>query len=1222
MADIYAQNGPAPPTLQPPAFLQNAIGALNTYGNGGQQPGMYPPGFNPRAIPQPDPTSFGNTERADTAQPYQPYTPGPFDFQGSNQGVAGQTGYDIAKGISEIPGVGGALNYASNAVARGPLLTAAGMNPDVNAAVAGGAEPKQVLADYWQRASENAAMGAVGGLENAGAKAAARLITTAEGGVADAGLLTRALQTAAGTEGVPISQHPVFTEYSAKGKFGPTNPRAHGGDIGTATRAVMAGDEDALKLLGDDLSNQLIQNKVADMMRRSGAPEDVVRRGLAITIASDGAKAAEASAQDVVKAGEALTPPPATTIADTNVAAVRDAIQNPSTLGEVRITGGGKVIDTGAVGADRDASLKAMGVQSDPIQGVVNEFNNLLPTAADPDLLARRAEGRIFTLQSQDPRLMSDTALSRAKDAIAEMKQRAAGDHSPTAPATAEYVPVPGEAPPFNASSAEQKAWLDKHLSDKYQAEQAAGGGGGAEKPPTGTGAPEPPKGPKQTGREVAQTLASQAMYLFTDAQRAALIVGHLPLLRQALPMMADAVARGQPQEIALALGRTVQGLVSEGRFNQMSQGFVDSLESAGIRGGDRLIAQLHGPVSATEEFGLRSVLGNIPVVSNLNRMYPTMLNSLRTGAALHLAEMQKLALGRVDPEKVITAVNELSGRGDLPGGPKAAEGLSNVFFGPKLLSATWQVPAKAIQSAGRIASTIPGNAKDFILHDGTLAGKPIDPVDLFRVRSLTAYVAAGVGLMKLGQSFGLQIVTDPYDRDFGRMILPGGARIDLWSGFGTEARLIAQEWHTFQQHDLPTNLGGEGRPRGPLDESGGDLAIRYLRGKLNPGAATVIGDYVFGKTLADKPPSLDPLIPQAPLSIGAGLTSDPGNEPTVKGEQPPQGAPTFDIVKALLAEAGAGVIPTPRKVVYDGLGAAMGEPTYGSGSILQTYSQLALASQGSTTPWHGGDPVMAAPATTIGTGANTIQLDPNTADRYVRAVGQARDAALGPLVNSPEFQQLSTGEQQKRFDAAREKADHDATVKFLAADIVHETDPKVVVAEAIDNLTKQTNTKDKAYWVATLDRAGKLTPDVKAAIDSLKEVPPGEKQPFTADEYVKAAPRVHEYLAHVPYGTDARPFGTSADWVAVDEARQQQSAREDALVRGGINPTLAKQQAEMEVLRSLPPIQQQLLHNGALLENPARRLMTKQYGSLLTRFLGPKPNTYQESDSAYRNFP
>jgi hypothetical protein len=1118
MADIYAQNGPAPPTLQPPAFLQNAIGALNTYGNGGQQPGMYPPGFNPRAIPQPDPTSFGNTERADTAQPYQPYTPGPFDFQGSNQGVAGQTGYDIAKGISEIPGVGGALNYASNAVARGPLLTAAGMNPDVNAAVAGGAEPKQVLADYWQRASENAAMGAVGGLENAGAKAAARLITTAEGGTADAGLLTRALQTAAGTEGVPISQHPVFTEYSAKGKFGPTNPRAHGGDIGTATRAVMAGDEDALKLLGDDLSNQLIQNKVADMMRRSGAPEDVVRRGLAITIANDGAKAAEAAPADVVKAGEALTPPPATTIADDNVAAVRDAIQNPSVPSDV----------------------------------------------------------------------------------------------------------VPGESPPFNGTLAEQRAWLDKRLADRYAAEhpEEAGGAGGGQTPPTATGGDEPPKGPKQTGREVAQTLASQAMYLFTDAQRAALIVGHLPLLRQALPMMADAVARGQPQEIALALGRTVQGLVSEGRFNQMSQGFVDSLESAGIRGGDRLIAQLHGPVSATEEFGLRSVLGNIPVVSNLNRMYPTMLNSLRTGAALHLAEMQKLALGRVDPEKVITAVNELSGRGDLPGGPKAAEGLSNVFFGPKLLSATWQVPAKAIQSAGRIASTIPGNAKDFILHDGTLAGKPIDPVDLFRVRSLTAYVAAGVGLMKLGQSFGLQIVTDPYDRDFGRMILPGGARIDLWSGFGTEARLIAQEWHTFQQHDLPTNLGGEGRPRGPLDESGGDLAIRYLRGKLNPGAATVIGDYVFGKTLAGKPPSLDPLIPQAPLSIGAGLTSDPGNEPTVKGEQPPQGAPTFDIVKALLAEAGAGVIPTPRKVVYDGLGAAMGEPTYGSGSILQTFSQLALASQGSTTPWHGGDPVMAAPAITIGSGANTIQLDPTTADRYVRAVGQARDAALGPLVNSPEFQQLSTGEQQKRFDAAREKADHDASVKFLAADIIREKDPKVVVAEAIDNLTKQTNTKDKAYWVATLDRSGKLTPDVKAAIDSLKEVPPGEKQPLTADEYVKAAPRVHEYLAHVPYGTDARPFGTPADWVAVDEARQQQSAREDALVRGGINPTLAKQQAEMEVLRSLPPIQQQLLHNGALLENPARRLMKKQYGTMLTRFLGPDPNTYQESDSAYRNFP
>jgi hypothetical protein len=637
----------------------------------------------------------------------------------------------------------------------------------------------------------------------------------------------------------------------------------------------------------------------------------------------------------------------------------------------------------------------------------------------------------------------------------------------------------------------------------------------------------------------------------------------------------------------------------------------------------------MHGPVGATEEFALNSILGSDKIlgtipnpIANLNRMYPAMLNSLRTGAALQLAEMQKISLGRVDSRAIIDAVSELSGRGGAPDDRRTAEALSAVFFGPKLLSSTWQVPIKAIQSAGRIVSTIPANARDFLLTDGALKGKPIDPVDLFRVRSLAAYVAAGAGLMRLGNAFGLQIVTDPTDRDWGRMILPGGSRIDLWSGFGSEARLIAQEWNTFQQHDLPTNLGGAGRPRGPFDDTMFDLATRYLRGKLNPGLATVIGDYVFGKTLDGKPPSLDPLIPQVPLSVEAGLQSDPGNSPTVKGEPAPPGTPQFDLGKALLAEAGASVISTPRKTVYDGLGAALGEPSYGSGSILKAYSDLVIASMGNTVKWHGGDPVMAAPGTTIGTGANTIQLDPITADRYIRAVGQARDAALGPLVNSAEFQNAGDSRKQALFDAALQKADHDAAVRFLASDIVHETDPKLIAAEAVDNFIKQGTYKDKAYWVATLDRAGKLTPDVKNAIDSLKDTPPGEKEPITAEEFRRAAPMVHEYLAHVPYGTDGKPFGTPADWVAVDAARAAQSAREDTLIRGGMNPSLARQQAELEVVRTLPPLQAQILRNGALLENPARRVLAQKYGSMLTRFLGSKPNTYQESTSQYTDFP
>ena len=59
-------------------------------------------------------------------------------------------------------------------------------------------------------------------------------------------------------------------------------------------------------------------------------------------------------------------------------------------------------------------------------------------------------------------------------------------------------------------------------------------------------------------------------------------------------------------------------------------------------------------------------------------------------------------------------------------------------------------------------------------------------------------------------------------------------------------------------------------------------------------------------------------------------------------------------------------------------------------------------------------------------------------------------------------------------------------------------------------------------FRVRALDRAGKLTPEVTAAIDGLKEPLPGDKAPYTVAEYLRAAPIVHEFMSHVPYGTDA----------------------------------------------------------------------------------------------------
>ncbi len=75
----------------------------------------------------------------------------------------------------------------------------------------------------------------------------------------DARALTHALQTQVGTEGVPLSQHPVFEQYGSA--FLPAGQRAaHGGDLGTAARAVMAGDKDAIRLLTPRIAREIMDN--------------------------------------------------------------------------------------------------------------------------------------------------------------------------------------------------------------------------------------------------------------------------------------------------------------------------------------------------------------------------------------------------------------------------------------------------------------------------------------------------------------------------------------------------------------------------------------------------------------------------------------------------------------------------------------------------------------------------------------------------------------------------------------------------------------------------------------------------------------------------------------------------------------------------------------------------------------------------------------------------
>jgi hypothetical protein len=237
--------------------------------------------------------------------------------------------------------------------------------------------------------------------------------------------------------------------------------------------------------------------------------------------------------------------------------------------------------------------------------------------------------------------------------------------------------------------------------------------------------------------------------------------------------------------------------------------------------------------------------------------------------------------------------------------------------------------------------------------------------------------------------------------------------------------------------------------------------------------------------------------------------------------------------------------------------------------------------------------------------------------------VGEQRRIALGALIYSQEYQNASLSQQEKMYKAALSKADSKGQQQFLAHDVIDSKDPAVIKAEAVVGFHGQPTTQDKAYWVALLDRAGKLTPEVRTAINESNVALPGQKAPITVDEYLRNAPLVHEYLRHVPYGTDTKPIGTPADWTAVVAAHEAQNTRRDELVRSGVNPSLADQRAQSEILKSLTSlVQRNLFLNGAQLENPARKLLAMKYPNL-SRFIDQsKKNVTQESDREFQNFP
>lgn len=1033
----------------------------------------------------------------------------------------------------------------------------------------------------------------------------------------DPGILTREIQAAVGTPGKRLAEHPVLGP-----KIAALGTRT-GGDIGAATRLVMSGDPEAISVLGEDLTTKLVQNKVADIVRRTGAPQEVVDRGLGIMLKDKAALDATpeqivTTGQNAAKVEEAITTaaaPPGADSFDRIVGSTGkmppQTMGNPDAFVHPSVAG---MKPTYRIGMG-DPSPIVWADQADKAIYTVTNSNGIKSGSHDSVLAALHKAG------------YTDSAIrTRGAEIRAELK----GQYRTTPGDTLEVGPAgPGVSMSKDIGTVANPTAGQIQTEQDISALRKAVSGGGAPPPAgprlTATGGSQPsnvPLGPatQKDAGEVAINVALEVNALM----RAATAGGDLsvvllqggPLLAKditKLPFYMAEAARGGAQRpyFQSAFGRLGQALVAgPDRMNEITAGFRNTLEANGIRPGvDVFISDPLGAPLAREEFAAGKIIQMVPGLGLLYRQgnfaTNTFLNALRVGEAVNLKRAYEAAGLPFNAPRVGHLVNIGTGRGDLPFAngeyaQKTAEVMQGVFFGPRLMTAAVQNVTDTVQSLRNIGWDV-------------LSRRKLDPVDVARVHTTAAFVAAGWGFMKLAEASGLAIGTDPEKTDFGRITLPGGHRIDFWGPFNEEARLLAREIAM-----------GASVVRGEKPKFGApnglSLVQDYLRSKLGPvasaAASVAAGTNMAGQTPAqvirstiDNPNPISNPTSMVPLPFTAQTAAQAFN-PAQGGQGGWQGA-----AETALSALGVSVLPPRTNIPRDGLGVPETDPNFGKDTVIQEHDRLM-----------GRDPnfaktPMEPPDATLGSKGNSFKLPPNEAEDYIRQIGNARRVALGNLIYSDEYQKATLEQQEKMFNATKEKADSQATVKYLAKGVIDSTDPIRVTAEAVTGFKAQGNNKDRAYWIALLDRAGKLTPEVAKAIDASNVALPGQPAPISVEEYRKAAPLVHEYLAHAPYGTDAHPYGTPADWAAAQAAHQQESQREDQLIRTGTRPDIARNTAHLEVLRSLQGVQRNIFVNGSQLENPARRQLSQKYGSMLDRFLGASPQTVQETESAYKEF-
>jgi hypothetical protein len=229
----------------------------------------------------------------------------------------------------------------------------------------------------------------------------------------------------------------------------------------------------------------------------------------------------------------------------------------------------------------------------------------------------------------------------------------------------------------------------------------------------------------------------------------------------------------GHPVIAGKAWGKAFQATFSQNKADAADLDIKNHPQKAEFDKYGLHLSNIDSAISKREEFFASNLAEKIPgfgkVVMASERNMVTGLNMLRTGL---MSDFLTKHPDASDEAKKAYAkyVNIATGRGDLGNLSGAAEELSLVFFAPRFALSRVQAPYMAVKNA---------------VQQPELRGE--------MARQWGALLGTGMAIMGMAVAAGAEVGLDPDDSDFGKIIIQGNKRIDIWGGVQQPMRILAK---------------------------------------------------------------------------------------------------------------------------------------------------------------------------------------------------------------------------------------------------------------------------------------------------------------------------------------------------------------------------------------------------------------------------------------------